>query len=103
MRAKSFLLLLVFGCLLALNQLSMAQVKPRETRNRSSNPHLHPVKLGSIAVPVLARRVIAMAESSRRVWYELHRTSTASGLHRTNMHVPIPYFPILSHFEWVRS
>jgi len=51
MRATSFLPSLVFSCLLALNLLSMAQVKPRETPQPQQHPAATPGEAGKYSGP----------------------------------------------------
>jgi hypothetical protein len=79
MRAKSFLLSLVFSCLLALNLLSMAQVKPRETPQPKQQPTQAPGEAGKYSGPgscassnchggVQPKSLVRIAQNEYSIW-----------------------------------
>jgi hypothetical protein len=78
MRAKSFLLSLVFSCLLALNLLSTAQVKPRETPQQQRPPQ-EPGEVGKYSGPgscassnchggVQPKSLVRIAQNEYSIW-----------------------------------
>jgi hypothetical protein len=78
MRAKSFLLSLAFGCLLALNLLSTAQVKPRETPQQQRPPQ-EPGEVGKYSGPgscassnchggVQPKSLVRIAQNEYSIW-----------------------------------